>query len=119
MADDGGMVGQSDVFGVMTPSTRAYAQGSGRTAGFLVNNESAFDIDLDRAGVDDGAINLGRVSSSSEGFDGCCGRIVRLDFKALGLCVGFGRHGGRRWRVCQQRKQSKDTSTEDATRNWP
>lgn len=58
MAHHGRVVGQTDVFGLVGAAGQGGAVGGAR---LLVDDEGALDIDLDGAGMGDGAVYFGRV----------------------------------------------------------
>lgn len=66
MTDYCGVVGQSDVFGLVVWRGASVQIVCGRRRGPLVYNKGAFDVDLDAARVVDGAVDFG-----------CCRRCPR------------------------------------------
>lgn len=90
MAHHSRVIWQADVFGIMTSSIGIRSVGGYM---FLINNERSFYIDLHRAWVRDGAVNLGGICLRPEGFEGCCRCMSKLGGAGFACLRGVRRHG--------------------------
>ena len=128
VADDRRVVWQPDVAGLVMrgrplPVPNSDPAAAGRRHALLVDDEGAFDIDLDGAGVGDGGVDLGRVRGGPRASQHGKDIVGAVDVTRQGLLGGpvpSGAAGGRsigHGCVCGHRALSEERRSQTGARN--